>query len=1093
MTDRGSAWPVRCRVVWVAVLGILLVHGRAVADWPMYRADAARSGYSADPLPGELTLQWTYRGAAPAPAWTRSMRMAFDFAHQPIIVGNDVVFGCSATDKVTALDAGSGEVNWEFFAGGPVRFAPVAWQDRIFVASDDGCLYALRRQDGTLLWMHRGGPNDRRCLGNGRMISRWPARGGPVLFDDVLYYAAGIWPSDGIFLHALDPRTGEVLWTNDDSGGIYMPQPHGGANAASGVPPQGYLLANQQRLFVPTGRAVPAAFRREDGRFEYYQLQQNGSIGGARALLADRFVINAGCFLEQATGALGARAGRGVFSALPDGILQYTGDSLLAYRWADLQRTDRRGNPVSYRGLEEVGEIEIATAPAEKQLAETVIDRLPSLGDLYRAVVRFKEHDDTVPRQTGLARTLAQSRPGVEGLGASVHQFLATAYERDYEVIAAGSEAICGAPDIVRIVDLESGRVRWSHPVNGAALGLAVANGRLIVATTTGAVYCFAPGADNRAAAVDDAHANERQQPNDLPTEVVELAQDILAKTGVTEGICLDLGCGSGELARALAERSELHVIGIEADAERVAEARWKLDQLGLYGRRISVHQGDSRRTPYPQYCADLVISSRALRGETDVWNQAEVERLQRPSGGVVCSGSPGRLVVSRRGALPGSGAWTHQNADPANTLCAEDELVRGPLEVAWYRDGLIEIADRHAQGPAPLVNRGCLVVMGVHGLCAVDAYSGRTRWTYDIPGILADWDGVHHDVGVGDTGSNFCLSDDSVFVRTGNRCLRIDLETGRLVREFQTPVDDDAKDRNWGYVAFSDGLLFGSVANDEHTISPRYADISLRNESVLFFAFDAETGDVVWKYRPRHSIRNNAIALSGGRVYLIDRPLALADRITALPPDGKHRPLLKPGEHPGGVLLAFDSRTGLPVWETADDVFGTQLAVSRQHEVLLMYYQGVKHSFFKLPSEIGGRMAAFSTETGARVWDIAADYKTRPLINGEVIYAEGGAWRLKTGEPVPWEFERSYGCGQICGSTHLMLFRSATLGYLDLTRDAGTENWGGIRPGCWFNAIPAGGLVLVPDGSSKCACSYQTQAWVALQPKSKEGVTADE
>ena len=62
------------------------------------------------------------------------------------------------------------------------------------------------------------------------------------------------------------------------------------------------------------------------------------------------------------------------------------------------------------------------------------------------------------------------------------------------------------------------------------------------------------------------------------------------------------------------------------------------------------------------------------------------------------------------------------------------------------------------------------------------------------------------------------------------------------------------------------------------------------------------------------------------------------------------------------------------------------------------------------------------------------------------------------------------------------MLFRSATLGYLDLARDVGTENFGGIRPGCWFSAVPAGGLVLVPDGSSKCACSYQTRAWLALQ-----------
>ena len=50
------------------------------------------------------------------------------------------------------------------------------------------------------------------------MISRWPARGGPVICDDTVYFAAGIWPSEGIFIYALDPASGDVLWKNVDSG-----------------------------------------------------------------------------------------------------------------------------------------------------------------------------------------------------------------------------------------------------------------------------------------------------------------------------------------------------------------------------------------------------------------------------------------------------------------------------------------------------------------------------------------------------------------------------------------------------------------------------------------------------------------------------------------------------------------------------------------------------------------------------------------------------------------------------------------------------------------------------------------------------------
>jgi len=1051
------------------------------ADWPTYRADAARSGYSPEALPGRLALHWSHRAAAPVPAWPSSSRITFDFACQPIIVGDAVVFGSSADDTVVALDAASGRVRWEFFAGGPVRFAPAAWRDRLFVASDDGYLYALALDDGRPLWKHRGGPDDRMCPGNGRMIAQWPARGGPVVLDDTVYFAAGIWPSQEVYIHALDAATGKVVWTNDRSGRMEMPQPHGGANAESGVPPQGYLLADRERLFVPTGRAVPAAYRRADGAFEYYRLQQNGSMGGARAVLADRFVVNAGCLLERATGNLGARTGRGVFGATADGLLQSTGDALLVYRWADLERPDRRGNLVRFRGLERCGEIALRDDSSRPDPAAEVAAKLPALNDLYEARVRFKEIFDNVPKQTGLERTLSQARPDVEAMGSDVAPFLATSYEREHEVIAAAGEAICGGPGVVRVVDLAEEKIRWSHAVEGKALGLAAAGGRLIVSTTEGLVYCFGSPAEMPATLASESPAEAVG--DDAPGEVdyAAAAEEILRKTGLTEGLCIDLGCGTGQLALELSRRSKLRVVGIDSDPSAVDRARRMLRAAGVYGSRVAIHQGDPRKPPYPRHCANLVVSSRLLSSKGEGLDRAEIERLQRPYGGAVCLGAPGALSVERRGELEGAGQWTHQNHSAANTICSPDGI-RGPLEVAWFRDGVIEIPDRHAQGPAPLFSRGVLVVAGVDGVCGVDGYNGRTLWTCPIPGLLADWDGVHHDVGIGDTGSIFCLSDDAAFVRTDDRCLKIDLATGRRLADFTTPVEAGAADRHWGYIAHADGMLFGSVLNDAHTVSPRYRGIRLRTESVLLFAMDAATGELRWQYRPKHSIRNNAIAISGGRVYLIDRPLALADRITDPTPNGKHRPRLAPGEHPGGVLMALDAATGKVEWQNDDDIFGTQLGVSEEHGVVLMHYQAVKHNFFRLPSEVGGRLAAFDTGTGFRRWDRQAEFTTRPIINGARIYAEGGAWDLITGEPIDWHFERSYGCGQIAGSTYLMLFRSATLGYLDFSRDAGIENFGGIRPGCWFNAIPAGGMVLLPDGSSKCACSYQMQAWLALQ-----------
>ena len=126
--------------------------------------------------------------------------------------------------------------------------------------------------------------------------------------------------------------------------------------------------------------------------------------------------------------------------------------------------------------------------------------------------------------------------------------------------------------------------------------------------------------------------------------------------------------------------------------------------------------------------------------------------------------------------------------------------------------------------------------------------------------------------------------------------------------------------------------------------------------------------------------------------------------------------------------------------------------------------------------------MAAFDAKSGRRLWDIKANYQSRPMINDRTIYAQGGAWDLLTAETRPFAFSRSYGCGILAGSRNMMLFRSATLGYFDLASQQETENYGGVRPGCWVNAVPAGGVVLVPDASAGCQCSYLNKAWFALE-----------
>ena len=241
----------------------------AVADWTQFRGDAARNGYTKDSLPTRMELKWSFNtNQAPTPAWPTHTRIKFDEVFQPIIAEQTVLFGSSADDQLYALDLKTGRIKWKFFTEGPIRFAPAAWKDRVFVASDDGNLYALSIKDGSLLWKKRGGPKKKYIMGNDRLISHWPSRGGPVVLGDQVYFAAGTWPSDGVYLYALDAETGKVLWDNQNSGQLLLNQPHGGASAKSGVSAQGYLAASQDQIFMPTGRAVPTAFERATGKFQ---------------------------------------------------------------------------------------------------------------------------------------------------------------------------------------------------------------------------------------------------------------------------------------------------------------------------------------------------------------------------------------------------------------------------------------------------------------------------------------------------------------------------------------------------------------------------------------------------------------------------------------------------------------------------------------------------------------------------------------------------------------------------------------------------------------------------------------------------------
>lgn len=177
----------------------------------------------------EMRLQWTRELPAREHAWRHTSRMRRDAAYPVLAQGGLLLIGCEHNGALLAVDLDTGAERWRFYTGAPVRMAPAGDGNRVFVAGDDGYLYALDG-DGKLLWRFRGGPSSRKVIGHQRLISAWPGGADPVVDRDRVFFVAGHWPIDTVYVHALEAKTGRPVWKN--SSALY--RPHGATRVIDG-------------------------------------------------------------------------------------------------------------------------------------------------------------------------------------------------------------------------------------------------------------------------------------------------------------------------------------------------------------------------------------------------------------------------------------------------------------------------------------------------------------------------------------------------------------------------------------------------------------------------------------------------------------------------------------------------------------------------------------------------------------------------------------------------------------------------------------------------------------------------------------------
>ncbi len=650
---------------------------------------------------------------------------------------------------------------------------------------------------------------------------------------------------------------------------------------------------------------------------------------------------------------------------------------------------------------------------------------------------------------------------------------------------------------LVRLGDLPF-RSKFQYRIRGTANGQAGQSDEVLVNTT----FNFTTPAFPL-----DVHPFQRDELTEI---YAAAAEQILARSRIMNGYCLDYGCGDGRLAVELARRSNLIIVGFNEDADQVRRARQRLLRAGAYGRRVTIQHSALNKIPFPDYSFNLVVSDRLIaKGEVPP-QPREMLRHVRPAGGVLILGQPSigkarldpekirRWVSSTdatlrqdgtwwsyiRPRLAGAGSWTHMYGDAGQTSNSQDQLISGKtgenIEVQWFGlPGPDAMIDRLGRNQGPLSYQGRLFTQGDNRLITQDSYNGRILWSLEIPGMRRT--NVKVDT------SNSCVDEQAYYLAIRDRCWKIDVKSGHLLTSY--PVGDGKAGEpglDWGYIASEGSLLFGSAVrkgasfSDFHGADKWYdKPTGAGTEKVCsdsFFAIDKDSGRRLWNYE-RGAILNPTISLGDGRVYFLEsrHPKVLDSPRGRIAGKELYQDL---------YLVALNQESGSLLWEKPVH-FGSQPTV-----LYLCYANNTLVVQSSLPDDKTYNLFVYEAADGAELWQRKYPWRRsdhghhvqHPVIAGNRLVAQPEFFELRTGKKLGDTPERLK-CSTMTGAANLLHYRDFYDEVWDLNSGE-TSEWKGLRSSCWLGIVSADGLILSSESGGGCSCNFPVQISIGYRTK---------
>ena len=1128
-----------------ALLLSFAITSAAVASggqWPMWRADAARTGSTGNPLPDELALLWHRGMGYPDAAFIHQFRMCADAAYTPVAADGLLFVPSNLRDEVAALDLATGKTVWRYITGGPVRYAPVYADGRLYFGSDDGMLYCLKAATGELQWKVRGIPRDlptSKLLINGRLCSRWPLRGAPVVYQGRVFFGTGVWPEEGVYVSAVDAQSGKLLWQTDalsvqvdgmnDHGNVYD----------LGLPPQGYLAIINGKLAVPSGRTLAIFLDPETGETEPYNsyyTKHNQPRGTWWLTGNDRYWIQAGSLLSATPIDVDTLPPETMDLDTFADYADMSAPKTLAILKRFLPKKPKPGvkPPRVFGGLNRVqilekdGKTTIKAALRSNAANGTFVERQPTTAETFNYENRpllnadaFKLHDEVLytepvlsgdtlynsilddPKQYLVERgeTFVQypefDRIVARDMSRAEWKIHLTTYHivRKLEfpiiwelelphrvLIAAKDKVVAGTPGEVIVITQADGKpeVAFRAKVDGAPVNALVSDGQLVVSTSAGKLYCFGSGPATAEADIPVKRDSTYGKPHYPP---------------YPEGYALVLGWGTGKLPEKLLAAGKHQVIVLEPDAALAAKKRKALAKSGVYGRQIQIITDDPSRLLLSKYWANLVTSEDLTPFATAL-PQLALDTV-RPYSGKLIIPTQDRATplvkaaatsreftidtggawtpINRTTAPTGSDDWTHETAGPGNTFANRDELVRGPLGLLWF-SGYI---DRF--------------------------YTPEFHFQHDrAPYPL--------------------VSQGRMFLITGKYMNAVDVYTGNFLWQIEMPMTQRVEwrymdsrvysrpyDRNYIatpdtlYIIYEQEIHLISTATGEKqgaftipkelpsaTSDSIWTEVRLTGDRLCcaigdtLVCLDRKTGELLWHRKS---------TLDGSTYALSDNALIGVDYIR---PPGIYKAETAPRKRSTLFQLALAS--GKQQWTTS---FEHATVPEQNPKAKKLWLQPIiprviynaKH---RKAIVVVNRMTyyAFDAASGKKSWEHAGSYPEHslhlapmPLVADDILFGSTADYKstalvldVATGEVVDDGTWLNYkrGCSRVIGNGNMLTYRNAAAEVFDYENKT-RLNFNSVRSGCTANFLPADGVMNAPSFGHGCVCNYPTFASLAL------------